>query len=161
MTEQSNKATMISIAYNGQEAIAVTPEDMAALAGRVFPLSERITGGAGEAFDFAEWLDAFRSQQGILQEEPLPTHLKVEAADTFEALIPWEQLKDAAVQFAVDGAPLPKGGPVRLYVPNGSSECLNVKSVIVFRLLHDEARSGEVSYGFKSTFTPDEMRLKR
>lgn len=161
MSEQSHKAAMISIAYNGQEAITVTPEDMAALAGRVFPLSERVAGGIGEAFDFAEWLEAFRSQQSISQEAPLPTHLKVEAVDSFEALIPWEQLKDAAVQFAVNGEPLPKGGPVRLYVPNGSSECLNVKSVIVFRLLQDEARQGEVAYGFKSTFTPDEMRLKR
>ncbi|SEO22139.1 hypothetical protein [Paenibacillus sp. OV219] len=160
MTEQA-ETKKISIAYIGQEAIAVTPEDMASLAGRVFPLSERVIGGTGEAFDFAEWLSAFRSGQGVAEDAPLPTHLKVEAVDTFEALIPWEQLKDAAVQFAVDGAPLPKGGPVRLYVPNGSSECLNVKSVIVFRLLHDEGNRGEASYGFKSTFTPDEMRMKR
>ncbi|AZN43656.1 hypothetical protein EJC50_11495 [Paenibacillus albus] len=134
---------------------------MAALAGRAFPLIERVAGGAGEAFDFMEWLGAYRSQQGVAEDAPLPTHLKVEAFDTFEAVIPWEQLKDAAVQFAVDGAPLPKGGPVRLYVPHGSSECLNVKSVIVFRLLLDEGNRDEASYGFKSTFTPAEMRMKR
>ncbi|MBM7565393.1 hypothetical protein JOC55_002339 [Paenibacillus sacheonensis] len=138
-----------------------TPEDMARLAGRVFPLSERIAGGNGEAFDLGEWFVNWRAQRGIAAEAPLPTHMKVEAADTFEALIPWEQLKEAAVLFALNGAPLAKGGPARLYVPNGTSECLNVKRAVVWRFLQDEEKRGEVSYGFKQTFTADEMRSKR
>ncbi|QHW30657.1 hypothetical protein GZH47_07170 [Paenibacillus rhizovicinus] len=144
----------------GQPA-ATTPEDMARLAGRVFPLTERIAGGAGEAVDFGDWFVGWRKQQGIASEAPLPTHLKVEAVDAFEALIPWEQLADAAISFAINGERLPKGGPIRLYVPNGSSACLNVKSVVACRFLQDEERRGEVSYGFKQTFSADEMRNKR
>ncbi|RAP75622.1 hypothetical protein DL346_19255 [Paenibacillus montanisoli] len=134
---------------------------MAKLAGSSFPLANRIAGGAGEAFDFAAWFEAWSASQGIEAGTTLPTHLKVEAADTFEAMIPWEQLREAAVQFALDGTPLPKGGPVRLYVPHGSSECLNVKSVIAFKFVHNEEKRGEASYGFKQTFSADELRLKR
>ncbi|QHT63831.1 hypothetical protein GXP70_09215 [Paenibacillus lycopersici] len=134
---------------------------MARLAGRAFPLGERIAGGTGEAFDFGAWFANWRNRQGSGPEAPLPTHLKVEAADSFEALIPWEQLGDAAVLFAQGNAPLAKNGPIRLYVPNGSSDCLNVKRVVTMRFLHDEARRGEAAFGFKQTFSADEMRIKR
>ncbi|WP_308638661.1 hypothetical protein [Paenibacillus silvisoli] len=161
MNVQAGNTTVISIAYTGQDAVTTTAEEMAKQAGASFPLAARIAGGAGEAFDFAAWFAAWTASQGFEEDAPLPTHLKVEAVDTFEAVIPWEQLRDAAVQYALDGAPLPKGGPVRLYVPHGSSECLNVKSVIAFKFIHDEAKRGEVSYGFKQTFSADELRLKR
>ncbi|WP_219835987.1 hypothetical protein [Paenibacillus sp. R14(2021)] len=157
----AQRSDTVSIAYIGFQPIMYAPADMARLAGRFFPLSDRIEGGAGEAFDFGDWFANWRIQLGIDGNQPMPTHLKVEAADAFEALIPWEQLEHAAIQFAMDGGPLPKGGPIRLYVPNGSSECLNVKSVVVFRFLLEEGRRGEVSYGFKQTFSPDDMRLRR
>ncbi|WP_256256395.1 hypothetical protein [Paenibacillus sp. BC26] len=160
MTVQSGN-TSITIAYTDQDPVSLTAEEMAKLAGSSFPLSSRIAAGTGEAFDFGAWFEAWRGSQGIAPDAPLPTHLKVEAVDTFEALIPWEQLKDAAVQYAIDGAPLPKGGPIRLYVPHGSSECLNVKSVVVCKFIHDQEKRGEVSYGFKQTFSAEEMRLKR
>jgi hypothetical protein len=150
----------IVIDHFGQQAQETQPEVMAELAEAVFPLSERVPEAAGEAFDFAVWYAAWRTKQGIDQSVPLPTHLKVEAADTFEALIPWEQLTEAAVQFTINGKPLPKG-PIRLYVPNGSSECLNVKSVVACRFIHEEASRGDVSYGFKNVFTPQDMQLKR
>ncbi|MFC5647632.1 hypothetical protein ACFPYJ_00515 [Paenibacillus solisilvae] len=150
----------IIIDHFGQQTQETFPDIMAELAGAVFPLSEIVAGAAGEAFDFSEWYSAWRTKQGIHEDFPQPTHLKVEAADTFEALIPWEQLTDAAVQFTIDGEPLPKG-PVRLYVPNGSSECLNVKSVVACRFIHEEASRGDVSYGFKSVFTPQDMQFKR
>ncbi|NBD26105.1 hypothetical protein GT019_19705 [Paenibacillus sp. T1] len=152
---------MITVYYPGLQPVKTIPEDMARLAGRVFQASDRVPGAAGEAFDIGEWLARFREQQGIDPQAPLPTHLKIEAADTFEAIIPWEQLTDASVQFAIDGAPLLKNGPIRLYVPNGSSECLNVKSVVGCRFLQDEEKRGEASFGFKQTFSADEMRIKR
>lgn len=156
MTEQR-----IRIEHEGVDAANAMPEEMAALAGRVFPLRDRVEGGAGEAFDFAAWYEAWRREQGLAEAAPYPTHLKVEAADTFEALIPWAQLRDAAFQFAQEGRPLAKGGPIRLYAPNGSSECLNVKSVVVCRFLRLEQEQEEASYGFKNTFSPQEMRKRR
>ncbi|TYP71198.1 hypothetical protein [Paenibacillus methanolicus] len=151
----------IRIEHEGIEAAMTTPEEMATLAGSAFPLGDRVEGGGGEAFDFAAWYGSWRAAQGLTEASPRPTHLKVEAADTFEALIPWAQLQDAAFQFAQDGKPLAKGGPIRLYAPNGSSECLNVKSVVVCRFLRLEQEQDEASYGFKNTFSPQEMLKKR
>ncbi|MBW7477792.1 hypothetical protein K0T92_24075 [Paenibacillus oenotherae] len=151
----------IIIHHYGLQPVETTPEEMASIAGGVFPLSERIEKGVGEAFDFHAWYLAWRNSKGIGADVPMPSQLKVEAADTFEAVIPWEQLEDSAVQFRIDHAPLAKGGPIRLYVPNGSSECLNVKSVVACRFIYNEETRGEVSYGFKNTFSPQEMRLKR
>lgn len=151
----------IMIHHYGMEPIETTPEEMAAIAGRLFPLSEVIQDGAGEAFDLLAWYSAWRNRNGIGDEVPQPSHLQVEAADTFEAVIPWEQLGDSAVQYRVDDAPLAKNGPIRLYVPNGSSDCLNVKRVIACRFVNKEESRGEASYGFKNTFSPQEMRLKR
>ncbi|BBH21516.1 hypothetical protein Back11_28610 [Paenibacillus baekrokdamisoli] len=150
----------IVIHHFGQEPFETSPEDMTALAQSVFPLADRVAGAVGEAFDFASWYGAWRSRHGIEESAAIPTHLKVEAADAFEALIPWEQLKDAAVQYAIDGEHLPMG-PIRLYVPNGSSECLNVKHVVACHFIHEEAHRGEVSYGFKSSFSPDDLRKQR
>ena len=151
----------IMIDHFGQPLRETSPEQMALLAGNVFALSERVPEAGGDAFDFAAWYAAWRTLQGIGQQTPEPSHLKVEGADSFEAVIPWEQLAEAAVQYAIEGQPLHKGGPIRLYVPNGSSACLNVKSVVMCRFLHEEASRGEVSYGFKSTFSPQDMRIKR
>ncbi|QYR20422.1 hypothetical protein KZ483_21785 [Paenibacillus sp. sptzw28] len=151
----------IIIDHFGRQPHETSPEAMASLAGGTFVLSERVADAAGEAFDFAAWYEEWRNGQGITDDVPQPTHLKVEAADAFEALIPWEQLPDAAVQFAINGSPLTKGGPIRLYVPNGTSACLNVKSVVVCRILHEEASRGDVAYGFKNTFSPQDMRMKR
>ncbi|MFB9327484.1 hypothetical protein ACFFSY_16260 [Paenibacillus aurantiacus] len=156
MTEQR-----IRIEHEGGKAVLTTPEEMAKLAGGTFPLRERVEGGVGEAFDFAAWYEAWRREQGLTEDDPHPTHMKVEAADTFEAQIPWAQLGNAAFQYAQEGKPLVKGGPIRLYAPNGSSECLNVKSVVVCRFLHLEHDQDEASYGFKNTFSPQEMLKKR
>jgi len=155
MSEQDSR--IIAIDHFGQPLHETSPEQMALLAGDAFALSERVAEAEGEAFDFARWYAAWRISQGIGEETPEPTHLKVEGRDSFEALIPWEQLAGAAVQFAIGGKPLQKGGPVRLYVPQGSSACLNVKSVAACRFLHDETSRGHVSYGFKNAFSPQDI----
>ncbi|GGD74342.1 hypothetical protein [Paenibacillus nasutitermitis] len=149
---------IISIDHYGLPLYETSPEQMALLAGDAFALSDRVPEAVGEAFDFIRWYYAWRSLQGIGEKTPEPTHLKVEGNDSFEALIPWEQLAGSAIQFAIDGKPLHKGGPIRLYVPNGSSACLNVKSVAACRFLHDEASRGDVSYGFKNAFSPQDLR---
>ncbi|MBB3108302.1 hypothetical protein FHS18_000330 [Paenibacillus phyllosphaerae] len=161
MGERNTGVPEIIIDHFGLEQQASTPEAMAKLAGSTFALSERVDDAAGEAFDFAAWYAAWRLEQGIGADQPHPTHLKVEAVDSFEAVIPWKQLESAAFLFRVDGAPLAKGGPLRLFTPNGSSECLNVKSVVVCRFIQDETLGDESVYGFKSTFSPQELFMKR
>ncbi|ALS26872.1 hypothetical protein IJ21_14680 [Paenibacillus sp. 32O-W] len=133
-------------------------EAMAALAGETFPIRERVPEAAGEALDWLSWYAAWRAARGLTAGDAGPTHLKLEAADGFEAIVPWEQLSGAAVVFAMDGGPLAKNGPLRFYVPNGTSKCLNVKQVIGISIERDRNFRGEASYGFKTTFQPEELR---
>jgi hypothetical protein len=137
-------------------------EAMAALAGASFPIAERVPEAAGEAFDWHTWYRAWIAKQDLEARDSLPTHLQVEAADTFEASIPWEQLERAALLYALDGKPLAKGGPARLYVPDGTSKCLNVKSVVKIKLVRLQAEGQqEASYGFKHTFSAADLRMNK
>ncbi|MCA0755007.1 hypothetical protein KP806_08095 [Paenibacillus sp. N4] len=141
---------------------ATTAEEMAKLAGECFPIGGRVQEAAGEAFDWHDWYTAWVKEQGPENGAQEPTHLMVQAADTFEATIPWEQLGQAAVLFAQGGVPLEKAGPIRLYVPNGSSKCLNVKSVVRLRLARlDGSGHEEASYGFKRTFSAEDLRMNK
>jgi hypothetical protein len=73
-----------------------------------------------------------------------PEGIRVDAADGFYAVIPWTECQAAFFQHASeDGMVLKKGGPLRLYVPNGSSECLNVKSVVCIEFLTGEVKRAE------------------
>lgn len=73
-----------------------------------------------------------------------PEGIRVEAVDGFYAVIPWAECQTAFFQHAGEkGEVLGKGGPLRLYVPNGSSECLNVKSVICIEFLTSEVKNAE------------------
>lgn len=72
----------------------------------------------------------------------MPQGIRVEAVDGFYAVIPWEECQTAFFQHADEnGSMLEKGGPLRLFVPNGSSECLNVKSVVYVEFLASEVKS--------------------
>ncbi len=140
----------------------MTPEAMASLAGASFRIAERVPEADGEAFDWHSWYEAWIALNKLEAGEALPTHLLVEAADTFQASIPWEQLQRAALVHALNGAPLKKGGPVRLYVPDGSSKCLNVKSIVKLSLVRlHEPDQLDASYGFKHTFTPADLRINK
>jgi len=137
-----------------------TPSMMAELAGSVFSIAERVPGTAGLAFDWAAWYEewlrliAYTSQCSLAS----ATHLKLYAADSFEAVIPWAQLKDAAVLYAdEEDQPLVDAGPLRFYVPNGTSKCLNVKNVVRIVVSVDENGGAEASYGFKSQFSAEEL----
>jgi len=153
---QHSSVTTVTIHHHGSPAVQTGPADMALLAGGVFPIAERVPEAEGDAFDWGMWYEAWRKSNG-LDQAPRPTHLKVEAADGFEAVMPWEQLDQAAVLYAAGGAPLMKGGPIRIYVPLGASRCLNVKNVVAMRVLHEPGRGSEAAYGFKNVFDPGEL----
>jgi hypothetical protein len=153
---QEANLTAIAIHHDGLEVRSATPRSMAELAGETFPIHERVPEADGEAFDWGGWYEAWR-RTNDLEHGPRPTHLKVEAADGFEATMPWEQLANAAVLYASGGASLMKGGPIRIYVPSGTSKCLNVKSVVTLRILYQPERGGEAEYGFKNVFNPSEL----
>ncbi|WP_166241880.1 molybdopterin-dependent oxidoreductase [Paenibacillus turpanensis] len=128
-----------------------------------FPLAQRVPGVEGLALDLMTWHKLWISSGHTVtdKETAAPTHLKVEAADEFQAVIPWNELMEAAVLFqGNDGQPLHKGYPVRLYVPNGSSECLNVKSVTRIWFLHDLGGADKSSYGFKNEVSIDQLKWK-
>lgn len=139
-----------------------SPAEMAKLAGTSFKIDERVPGTAGEAFDWHSWYSAWLHHAGKTEAAITPSYLIVEAADTFEASIPWEQLEQAAVLYQLNGEPLSKTGPIRLYVPNGSSKCLNVKSIVKLKIGYNAAsEQEEATYGFKHTFSADELRKNK
>jgi hypothetical protein len=141
-------------------SFTTTPLEMANLSGEVFPVEARVPGTIGEGFDLIQWYSAFRDS---LMESPwkhqfeAPTHLSVRAADEFQATIPWSQLNGSLLQYAIDGQPLAKGYPIRLYVPDGTSACLNVKSVTTMRFIDDAALGEEATYGFLNEITPSQL----
>jgi hypothetical protein len=138
----------------------VTPSEWAEEAAIIFDMDTRVTGVPGEAFDLLGWYGKWRThnQHTELNE---PSHLRVVAADEFTALIPWEQLVQSAIQFAINGQPLSKGYPIRLYVPNGTSECLNVKSVVELEFLYDPNLDKEAAFGFKNEIKLEHMFIAK
>ncbi|WP_339204079.1 hypothetical protein MHH56_23395 [Paenibacillus sp. FSL K6-3182] len=138
-----------------------TPEEMAKLSGASFLIAGRVPDAEGEAFDLYQWYAAWMRDNNSenAAASKTPSYLIVEAADSFEATIPWEQLEQAAVLYRINGLPLQKAGPIRLYVPNGSSKCLNVKSIVKLKIGHDEPNTQvEAAYGFKHTFSMNDLR---
>ncbi len=137
------------------------PNAMAELSNDVFPVENRVPGTFGEGFDLLSWYSAVHRSmteegEGLRTAGP-PTHLTVRAADEFQATIPWSQLGKALFQYAVDGQPLLKGHPIRLYVPDGTSACLNVKSVVTLIIVSDAHLGEDAIYGFRNEISPNSM----
>lgn len=90
------------------------------------------------------------------------THLRFLGADDFQAELPINDLQDAFLLYRQNGRPLKKGFPVRLYVPQGDSNCLNVKSIVrIEAVAYDGADAKKpASFGFRNFIRPDEL-LKR
>ncbi|MBD0382730.1 molybdopterin-dependent oxidoreductase [Paenibacillus sp. WST5] len=137
-----------------------TVSSMVAAAKQLLPLEERVPGVRGEAFDLKSWYFSWKQRHNA-DRAPEPTHVKVEAIDEFQATLPWSQIEQALFLYAQEGKELKKGYPIRLYVPDGSSECLNVKSVVKLWFLHDDKLGEEATYGFKNTVSPDELKFKK
>ncbi|ULL14313.1 hypothetical protein DVH26_07550 [Paenibacillus sp. H1-7] len=133
--------------------------EMSELAPVHLSLDERVPGVPGRAFELKSWHRAWK-QRHETDESREPVIMKVEAVDEFQAAIPWEQLNKAVFLYELDGKPLQKGFPIRLYVPDGSSECLNVKSVVTIRFLYAGA-AGEATYGFKNSVPIEDLRRKK
>ncbi|WP_169713752.1 molybdopterin-dependent oxidoreductase [Paludifilum halophilum] len=114
---------------------------------------ERVPGLEGEAFSLKSLLE----QAGVADDV---THLIFHATDEFQADIPLGELEQAFLLYSQEGRPLTRAYPARLYVPDGSSNCLNVKSVrriqAVIRTGHEAEQ--EASFGFKQVMRPDDIR---
>lgn len=160
----AGKDTSIEIEHEQFGVEQWTAVVMSELAGEVFAIDTRVPGASGLAFDWKKWFEEwlFLLSYTTQAKLPQPTHLKLYAADSFEATIPWAQLQGAAVLFAeTDGSPLAQAGPIRFYVPNGTSKCLNVKNVVRIVIGTEEALGDEAAYGFKNQWSADELRKKK
>ena len=139
---------------------SLSAEEWANEASTTFKLQDFIPGVPVEAFNLKDWYAGWRSKTNPLDHD-WPSHIRFTAIDEFTALIPWEQLDQAAMQYAIDGASLSKGYPIRLYVPQGSSECLNVKSIVQIELLYEPELGDEASYGFKNVISVADMIMSK
>lgn len=99
----------------------------------------------------------FASLLEITQPMVSATHVIFHASDEFQATLPIAEAKGSYLLFQQDGNPLRKGFPVRVIVPNGSSECLNVKSVVNIEFVSLEKAEQEATYGFKNTVSAEEL----
>jgi hypothetical protein len=148
-----------------QVQFVTSPSEMAVLSKDSFPVATRVPGAEGEGFDLRSWYSsALRCLTGTAagsgegkNSNTQPTHLIVRASDEFQATIPWRQLNNALFQYSINGEPLVKGHPIRLYVPDGTSACLNVKSVVSLQFVSDAALGDEAGYGFLNEISPDQM----
>jgi len=143
----------VTVIFTDGRLLETDPFDMAERAAEVFPVGERVPGAPGEGFDLLAWHAAVAGDP----ETARATHLIARAADEFEATIPFDQLGGALLQYATDGRPLVRGGPIRLYVPDGTSACLNVKSVVRLRFVRDGSLGPEASYGFRNEVSPERL----
>jgi hypothetical protein len=136
-------------------------------------IEQRVEEARGRAFDFLTWFAAFQARYTHELPAGHPTHLQVDAADEFQAVIPWEQLKEAAMKYAEGPAdeptdeptdephPAAADAPLRLYVPHGSSECLNVKRVIRITFLYEPNRDETATYGFRNVVSAEDLIRKK
>jgi hypothetical protein len=133
--------------------------EMLAMDPIIVNISERVPGVEGKAIDLISWYDSWAKAMDLIPIE-YPTHLSVEAADEFCATMAWSELQHAALLYEQEGQPLLKGSPLRLYVPDGSSACLNVKSVVKLDFIHQSDLDSKATYGFKNKITLDDLKKK-
>jgi hypothetical protein len=155
---QSPMRIQVTDSNSTDETLSI--EEMLILADQKLNVQERVPAVQGEAFDLKTWYRSWKRSHTSQQMEE-PTHVRVEAIDEFQALMPWSQLDQALFLYAQDGQPLQKGYPIRLYVPDGSSECLNVKSIVKIWFLHDANLGDEATYGFKNKVSMEELKFKK
>ncbi|MFS1511789.1 hypothetical protein VQL36_05040 [Chengkuizengella sp. SCS-71B] len=142
----------IHIYEDKTEVLTLSVEQMKKMASKHFPINERVPGIDGKAFELVSWYESWT------KEATKPTHLKVEAADEFQAIIPWIELDSAAILYEQNEQPLKKGKPIRLYVPNGTSDCLNVKSIVNMFFIRNKQLGDESSFGFKNKLDVNDLK---
>lgn len=104
---------------------------------------------SGNAIRFTSLLETIRPQKDA-------THVIFHASDEFQATLTLTELDGALLLFQQDGQPLQKGFPVRLLVPNGWSDCLNVKSVVKIEFVQ-AAPEQKSTFGFKNVVPVKEL----
>ncbi|MGZ4032753.1 MAG: molybdopterin-dependent oxidoreductase [Tumebacillaceae bacterium] len=127
--------------------------------------SDFIEGKLGEHLDVHPIVEQFHGNGTCVSAlldlvKPLPdcTHVVFHASDEFQATLPLGDLQDALLLFQQEeGIPLKKGFPVRLLVPNGSSECLNVKSVVEIDFVKHPLPEEEATFGFKNIVSAEQL----
>ena len=62
-----------------------------------YHLQDRVPSVQGDAFDLKEMVPKLEEQEATMRHIDEPTHVKVEAIDEFQALMPWSQLDLALV----------------------------------------------------------------
>lgn len=137
----------------------LTLKEMLELNSVTINISERVPGTEGKALDLYSWYDRWIKARNMTPMD-YPTHLSVEAADEFCATIAWSELEQAVLLYEQEGLPLVKGFPLRLFVPDGSSACLNVKSVVKLHFIHQADLDFEASYGFKNKISINDLKKK-
>ncbi|MEK8126819.1 hypothetical protein WMW72_02750 [Paenibacillus filicis] len=143
--------------WKGSRTFA-SARELAAVSGETFAAGSRIGGAEGQAVDWQIWYAAWAASEQAEPDKGKPTHLQVLGSDEFRATIPWHELQDAFFIFSQDnGEPLAKSFPIRLYVPRGSSECLNVKSVVRLRIAYDPSLGETATYGFHNRIEPEQL----
>ncbi|WP_108024011.1 hypothetical protein [Melghirimyces profundicolus] len=114
---------------------------------------DRVPGLEGSGVELSKILE----RAGLL---PGVTHVIFHASDEFRADIPLGELEKAFFLYRQEGRSPEKTHAIRLYVPDGSSNCLNVKSVVrvdaVVRVGDEADRKAE--FGFKQVISPDRLR---
>lgn len=105
---------------------------------------------SGTAVSVISFLDFVQPMQDC-------THVIFKANDEFQATIPFAELKDALLIFKQDGALLEKGFPLRLFIPDGWSECLNIKSVTTIEFVQNTYGESKSTFGFKNLIQLSEL----
>jgi hypothetical protein len=136
-----------------------TVAEMVGMSSFIVDIGKRVPQVTGKAIDLNSWYEAWIRWSSPQVLEP-PTHMIVEAVDEFSATIPWAELSEAVLLYEQEGAPLEKGSPLRLYVPDGSSACLNVKSVVKIHFAHQIDLGNKAVYGYKNSLTVDDLKKK-
>ncbi|GAB7388861.1 hypothetical protein BSNK01_26990 [Bacillaceae bacterium] len=139
--------------------LAFTYEEFERMADPDLLLAPYVQDETAEAVSFHKFMEKVKP---FWEGEEPPTHVVFHAADQFMAEVQFHELTSAFLLFKQNGEPLKKGFPVRVYVPDGSSNCLNVKSVVrvELRKYEGEEAAKPSSFGFKNTFSPEELRKK-
>jgi DMSO/TMAO reductase YedYZ molybdopterin-dependent catalytic subunit len=119
---------IIKLHNQGIPVAELTMEDFEQYKDDQIPIQMYVSKKQGEAVLFRKLLALFFPPQPY-------THAKFIASDGYSQTIPTDDLQHAFLLFKQAGAPLQKGYPIRLYVPSGDTDCLNVKSVIEIEML--------------------------
>jgi len=110
------------------QVVPISFEDLESLKDLTIPVDDYVPRKQAEAVSLKDLLQRYSIS-------PDYSHAIFTAEDGFLQKIARQELDRAFFVFKQKGEPLTKGFPVRLYIPENESDCLNVKSVVRIQLL--------------------------